>query len=248
MIHRRLVAIAGVSLVGAILASSSSAHAQMAVFDSTSYAKLLQETQTALSQLQKLEKQVQQGEQLITSGQQLLTSLNQVSNVNSLATMLSQPALRSFLPDANLYVSASGQGGNLSTLGVIGQAAQTIRTANQIFTATPGSSYGANLTTTGNQVALTLATGQAVVQAGGARLAGLQQLQTAIDAAPNARAVAEIQARLAAEQAMIANDQMRVQGLAMTQAAQTQQQAQQNAERAAAASQTRLALYQSSFQ
>jgi len=73
-------------------------------------------------------------------------------------------------------------------------------------------------------------------------------LQTSIDAAPNARAVAEIEARLVAEQAMIANDQMRIQGLAMTQAAQTQLLNEQNAEKAAQASQTRLSLYQSAFQ
>jgi type IV secretion system protein VirB5 len=102
--------------------------------------------------------------------------------------------------------------------------------------------------TSGNQAALNLATGQAVVQAGATRLTGLQQLQTSIDAAPNARAVMEIQARLVAEQAMIANDQMRVQGLAMTQAAQGHMLTQQDAERAAAASQARLSLYQSAFQ
>jgi type IV secretion system protein VirB5 len=219
----------------------------MAVFDSANYAKLLQETQTALSQLQQLEKQVAQGEQLVTNGQQLLTSLNQISNVNGLATVLEQPTLRGFLPNGNTYVTASSAGGNLSTLGVIGQAAQVIRTASQLFTAPSGSAY-ASLTTSGNEAALNLATGQAVVQAGATRLTGLQQLQASIDTAPNARAVAEIEARLVAEQAMIANDQMRIQGLAMTQSAQAQMLTQQNAERAAAASQARLSLYQSAFQ
>jgi type IV secretion system protein VirB5 len=47
---------------------------------------------------------------------------------------------------------------------------------------------------------------------------------------------------------MIANDQMRIQGLAMTQAAQAQVQTQRNQEQAAAASQARLALYQGAFQ
>ena len=233
---------------GLAMAATSPAQAQMAVFDSTNYAKLLQETQTALSQLQQLERQVQQGESLITNGEQLLTSLNQISNVNGLATVLEQPSLRSFLPDAGAYVSATSSSGSLTTLGAIGQAAQVIRTANQIFTAPVGSAFGSTLTTSGNQVALNLATGQAVVQAGAARLVGLQQLQSAIDAAPNARAVMEIEARLVAEQAMIANDQMRVQGLAMTQGAQTQMLTQQQSEKAAAASQARLSLYQAAFQ
>ena len=245
---RRLSSLAGISIAGVLFLASAPAHAQMAVFDSANYAKLLQETQTALTQLQQLEKQVQQGEQLVTQGGQLLTSLNQISNVNGLATVLEQPALRSFLPDANLYTSASTGQGNLTTLGVIGQAAQTIRTANQIFTAPAGSAVGANLTITGNQAALNLATGQAIVQAGATRLTGLQQLETGLNTAANARAVLDLQARAQMEQAMIANDQMRIQGLAMTQAAQAQVQTQRNQEQAAAASQTRLSLYQAGFQ
>ena len=241
----RLLACATAAVIA--LGASEPAQAQMAVFDSANYAKVLQETQTALNQLQQLERQVAQGEQLVTNGQSLLTSLNQVSNVNSLATSLEQPSLRGFLPSGTIYVSASSTGGSLTTLGVIGQAAQTIRTANQLFTAPAGSAY-VSLNTSGNQAALSLATGQAVVQAGATRLTGLQQLQTAIDTAPNARAVAEIEARLVAEQAMIANDQMRIQGLAMTQGAQTQMLNQQIAEKAAAASQARLSLYQAGFQ
>ena len=57
--HRLLAGFAGaVALAG----TAGTAHAQMAVFDSANYAKLLQETQTALNQLQQLEKQVAQGE------------------------------------------------------------------------------------------------------------------------------------------------------------------------------------------
>jgi type IV secretion system protein VirB5 len=211
----------------------------MAVFDSASYAKLLQETQTTLSQLQQLQRQVQQGDQL-------LTSLNQISGVNSLAPTLEQPALRSFLPDANLYVSAAQ--GNFGALGSLGASAQAIRSTSQLYTPSAGDSAGAELMAAGNRAALTLATGQAVVQAGVSRLAGLQQLQGALDTAANARAVLDLQARAQVEQALVANDQMRLQGLAMTQAAQAQMQTQRDQERAAAASQARLSLYQAAFQ
>ena len=248
--HSLLACFAGVVI---LVGMTGTAHAQMAVFDSANYAKLLQETQTALTQLQ-LEKQVAQGEQvvahgeqLVTQGQQLFTSLNQISNVNGLATVLNQPSVRSFLPDANTYVTATSSGGSLTTLGVIGQAAQVIRTGYQLYSAPTGSAY-ASLNTTGAQAALNLATGQAVVQAGATRLTGLQQLQSGLTTAANARAVLDLQARAQLEQAMIANDQMRIQGLAMTQAAQAQMQTQQNAEKAAAASQARLSLYQGAFQ
>jgi type IV secretion system protein VirB5 len=233
--NRRLLA----GLAGALLLAAAPAHAQMAVFDASTYAKVLQETQTALNQLKQLQQQVQQG-------QQLLTSLNQSSNVNSLATVLEQPALRSFLPDANAYVAASQ--GNLSSLGAVGANAQSIRASSQLYTAPAGDAVGAELMAAGNRAALGLATGQAVAEAGATRLTGLQQLQSALDTAPNARAVLDLQARAALEQAMIANDQMRIQGLAMAQAAQGQLKTQQDQERAASASQARLALYQAGFQ
>ena len=235
MIRRSLAGVAGVL---ALLAASPT-HAQIAVYDAATYAKVLQETQTALKQLQQLEAQVQQG-------QTLLTSLNQGSRVNGLATILEQPALRTFLPDATQYVSAAQ--GDLSALGPIGANAQAIRASTQLYSPVAGSETGAALTTSGNQVALSLATGQAIVQAGAARLTGLQQLQTSLGAAGDARAVMDLQVRVQIEQAMIANDQMRVQGLAMTQAAQSQLQAQQDKEQAAASSQARLSLYRAAFQ
>ena len=46
---------------------------------------------------------------------------------------------------------------------------------------------------------------------------------------------------------MIANDQMRLQGLAMAQAAEDRLQAQRDRERAAAAREQRKALYQAAF-
>jgi len=234
--NHRLIAAACAALLAA---SAGAAQAEMIVYDPASYAKLLQETQTALNQLKQLEQQVAQG-------QQLLTSLNQISHVNNLATTLSQPSLRAFLPNADIFVSAAQ--GNLTALGALGAKAQGIRSANQLYTPPNGDVVGADLASAGNRAALNLATGESVGEAGASRLTGLQQLTSALDTAPNARAVLDLQARISAEQAMIANDQMRLQGLAMTQAAQQQMQTQRDRERAAAASQARLSLYQSGFQ
>jgi type IV secretion system protein VirB5 len=235
----RIVFKVGASLGALSLSLTGSAQAQVIVYDPTTFAKMLQQAQTALSQLK-------QAEQQVTQGQQLLTSLNQISNVNSIATVLSSPALRSFMPDPSLYVSASA--GDLTALGGIGTNAQSIRNANQLYTAPAGDAAGADLMAAGNRAALNLATAEAVGQAAATRLTGLQQLQSQLDTAPNARAVMDLQARVEAEHAMIANDQMRLSGLAMTQAAQAQVQTQRDQERAAAASQARLSLYQSAFQ
>jgi type IV secretion system protein VirB5 len=225
--------------LAALSLSASAAHAQMAVYDATSYAKLIQQAQTALNQLHHAETQVQQGEQL-------LQSLNQASNVGAIAQNLEAPALRQLLPGVPALMAAAQ--GDLAGLGAIGTQAQAIRNANRLYTPPSGDPLAADLEAAGLRAARDLALGQAVATGGQQRLSGLQTLQQSIDAAPNARAVLDLQARATAEQAMIANDQMRLQGLAMTQAAEDRLQAQRDHERAAAARDARIALYQQAFQ
>ena len=106
----------------------------------------------------------------------------------------------------------------------------------------------ADVEAAGQRAARDLALGQSVTDAGAQRLEGLKELQAAIDAAPNARAVMDLQARATTEQAMIANDQMRLQGIAMAQAAEDRLRIQRDQERAKAESASRMALYRSSFQ
>jgi type IV secretion system protein VirB5 len=232
----RVLILAGAA---ALSLTAQAAQAQMAVYDGASYAKLIQQAQTGLSQLRQAQQQVQQG-------QQLLQSLNQGSNVGGLATLLEAPALRQLIPGVSA-LTAGGQG-NLSSLGDIGAQAAAIRSANRLYTPPAGDTLGADLEAAGNRAAVALALGQAVATGGQQRLGGLEQLQTSIDGAADARAVLDLQARATTEQAMIANDQMRLQGLAMAQAAQDQLQTQRDRERAAAANTARLALYRSGFQ
>jgi type IV secretion system protein VirB5 len=219
--------------------AASAAHAQMAVYDAASYAKLIQQAQTALSQLHQAETQVQQG-------QQLLQSLNQGSNVGALAQSLEAPALRQLLPGVPALMAAAQ--GDLAGLGAIGTQAAAIRSANRLYTPPAGDPLAADLEAAGMRAARDMALGQAVATGGQQRLTGLQTLQQSIDTAPNARAVLDLQARALAEQAMTANDQMRLQGLAMTQAAEDRLQAQRDRERAAAARDARMAMYQQVFQ
>jgi type IV secretion system protein VirB5 len=221
------------------LASATPAAAQQIVYDPTNYGQLIAQAQTALKQLQQLQTQVQQG-------QTLLSSLNTNSGVNGLASLLNTPQLRAVLPDAQIYVSAAQ--GNLTALGQIGARAQSLRAANRLYTPAAGDTSGQALDSAGDRVARDLALGETIADAGAQRLAGLQQLQARLDTAPDARSVLDLQARLSAEQAMIANDQMRLQGLAMSQAAQDRLAQQQAAERAAAARDARLKLFQAAFQ
>ncbi|MBU1376168.1 MAG: type IV secretion system protein [Alphaproteobacteria bacterium] len=221
------------------LAAPLPASAQMIVHDPTSYASLIREAQTALDQLTELKAQV--GE-----AKRLYDGFNSASGAGALAAALGTTQLRAFVPDIDKYVAAAK--GDLNALGALGRKATDIRTAQRLFTAKADDLIGQELERSGDRVARDLALGQEAASVGAGRLEGLQQLASALDTAPNARAVMDLQARLSAEQAMISNDQMRLQGLAMAQAAETRLQAQRDRERAEAATEARLQLFRRSFQ
>lgn len=222
----------------ALLASVAPARAQMVVHDPLNYASLIQQAQTALNQLNELKTQV--GE-----AQKLYAGFNSLSHVNRLATGLASPALRAFVPDIDAYISAAK--GDLGALGEIGPKAVALRQAARLFTAPTDDPIGQDLERAGDRAARDLALGQEAASVGASRLSGLQDLTAALDTAPNARAVMDLQARISAEQAMTANDQMRLQGLAMAQQAEARMQAQRDRERAEAEAEARLAVFRRSF-
>lgn len=237
LVRHRVGAAAAALALG--LAATTAQATGMVVYDPAAYFKLIEQAKTALDQLNELKTQVKQG-------QKLFDSLNQASGVGQIASQLSLPSLREMLPDVSALAAATK--GDLSGLGSIGARAGAIRDANRLYTPPAGDPLGADLDAAGMRAARNLALGEAVSTAGSQRLAGLQTLQQAIDTAPNARAVLDIQARATTEQAMIANDQMRLQGLAMAQAAEDRLEAQRQRERMAAARDARMALYRQGFQ
>lgn len=221
------------------LATGSRVRAQTVVYDPTAVGKLLQNYQAALKQLELLKTQVAQGDALFAH-------FNTASGVNSLASELASPALRAFLPDADTYVAAAK--GDLAALGALGAAASSIRASNRIYTPAATDVVGRDLEAAGDRAARDLALGQQVANVSASRLQGLQTLQTAIDGAKDARAVMDLQARLQAEQALITNDQVRLQGLAMAQAAEERVQLQRDRERAEKAHEDAQAAFRSMTQ
>jgi len=226
-------------IVGAALLAASPAGAQEIVHDPMNYASLIQQAETGINQLKQLQQQVSQG-------QRLYDGFNTASHVGALATVLDNPAVRAVLPDVAAFSAAAK--GDFSGLQQIGQQAAQIRQANRLYTPPTGDAAGQDLEAAGDRAARDLALGQQTATAGAQRLTGLQTLAAAIDTAPDARAVMDLQARLAAEHAMTANDQLRLQGLAMAQGAEDRIQAQRDTERAAAATAARLQLLRGTFQ
>ena len=227
------------------LFTASSGLAQQVVHDPTAYAQMLREAKTALDQLNALRAQVEQGAAL-------LGSLNDISNVNAIAEQLAGIAVRNPLPDMAALASVSSSG-DLTELGSIGARAADVREAHRIYAAPDGDVgpaeawYRASLERSGARAARDYAVGEALGKAANSRLEGLETLRSALDTAPSARAVLDLNARLVAEQALISNEQTRLQGLQLMRDSEAALEAQQARERAAVAHAARLRLYESAF-
>jgi type IV secretion system protein VirB5 len=215
------------------------AHAQQVVYDPTSFARMVKYARTAIEQLDSLKAQVQQGEELFAS-------LNDLSNVNAIAERLGLPEIRNPLPDMATLRSAAD--GDLSALGELAERADAIRRETRVYTPDAPSAAAEALERAGARTARDLAIGEAVDRSATDRLEGLETLRRALDTAPNARAVMDLNARLAAEQALIQNEQIRLQGLALTQAAEARLEDQRARERIAAERSVRMDAYRQAFQ
>jgi type IV secretion system protein VirB5 len=226
------------AVIGA-LALAPPASAQMMVHDVASYGSLLRQATTALDQLKELQAQV-------AEAKRLYDGFNTASGAGALASVLKAPELRAFVPDIDTYVAAAK--GDLAALGDLGRRATSIRAEARLYTAPADDSPGQDLERQGDRAARDIAFGRAAAEAGAKRLEGLNQLLAALDTAPNARAVMDLQARIAAEQALGVNDQMRLQGLAMAQDGEARLQGQRDRERAAAQADARLQIFRRSFQ
>lgn len=215
------------------------AQAQQVVYDPTSFAQMVKDARTAMEQLDSLKAQVQQG-------QDLFNSLNDLSDVNAIAERLGLPDVRNPLPDLATLRSAAN--GDLSALGDLAERADAIRRETRIFSPADETAASAALERSGALAARDLAIGETIDRAATSRLEGLETLRRALDTAPNARAVMDLNARLAAEQAIIQNEQVRLQGLALTQAAEARLEEQRARERAASQRETRMGVYRQGFQ
>ena len=233
---KRIFIATGVTLAATFAAP---ANAQQVVYDPTSFAQMIKDARTAIEQLDALKAQVQQG-------QELFSSLNDLSNVNAIAERLGLPEVRNPLPDIATLRSAAG--GDLSALGDLAERADVIRRDNRLYTAEEETASSAALERSGALAARDLAIGETIDRAATSRLEGLETLRRALDTAPNARAVLDLDARLTAEQAIIQNEQVRLQGLALTQAAEARLEEQRARERAEANRSARMNVYRQAFQ
>ena len=233
-----------------VMAAAAPAQAQLGlgqiVSDPGAYARFA-------SELTELQRHYETLQQQLSQGKQLYDDFNKLTDVNSLAGALNNPALRRYLP-AEVQDTSRLLNGSLTDLGSIGSRATSIRDANRLFTpVTSGLSpveqyYQDSLVKSGDRAARDIALGESAYQTAAQRQAGLDELRLALNNATTAKEVMDLQARIAAEQALINNDQMQLQGLAMMQEAERRLAEQQDREKLADQLQRSMNEFKAGFQ
>lgn len=203
-----------------------SAQAQFAVIDVSAIAQLVRQLTTMEQQLTTLQSQLREAQaqyQAITGDrgmQNLLPGVNRNYLPTDWASLTG-----AMNPTGSAYpaLSASIQG-NL--------AANAVLTPQQV--AALSADQQAQLAADRQNAALLEATVQQALSTTSSRFASLQQLITAIGSAPDAKASLDLQTRVAAEEAMVQNDQTKLQVLYQATEAQAQVQQQRRAEQSIA--------------
>jgi len=204
-----------------MIASAPAVHAQFAVIDVGAIAQLVRQIATMQQQLTTLESQLRQAQaqyQAITGDRGMENLLSGIQ--------------RNYLPTDWMRLMAAVNHTS-SAYPALSSGVQSDISANAVLTPTQVASLSttqqAQLLADRQTVALLEATVQQALATTSTRFTALQQLISAIGGATDAKASLDLQARVSAEQAMVINDQSKLQVL--YQAAQAQAWVQQERER-----------------
>jgi type IV secretion system protein VirB5 len=203
-----------------------SANAGMPVFDASAFGNTIQQVQQGVQQIQgqanqliEMKNQVVNQLQQIKQLQDQLTNLSGVSGIGNLAE-----TARNILPR------------DLSSATSFGNS-NSIQDANKIIDLSstsidPNSTQGQLYTKEREQVAVNLAAIQTSYQSSYDRINNLQSLVAQIEQSPSAKNIADLQARIQAEQAFLQNESNQL--AAMSQMQNVQQTVNQQREKEAA--------------
>jgi len=201
------------------LAVAPPLHAQWAVVDVGAITQLIQEVSYWKQQIQAMSSQLNQ----------LQSTYNAMTGSRGMQNLLPQtPQTRNYLPTnwQGLMATLNGLSGSYSVLSA--QLNSTL-SANAVLTPAQlsrlSSQEQAQLQSSRNSAALMQATSQQALQASSQRFTSLQQLINAIPTATDQKGALDLQARIAAEQAMLQNEQTKIQTL--NQALQADERARQ---------------------
>ncbi|OJU98372.1 MAG: P-type DNA transfer protein VirB5 [Shinella sp. 65-6] len=209
------------ALAAAIVLSAGGAAAQgIPVIDQTAILKHIESITQLKSQLDALHQQIEQA-------QQLYGSLNKLTDMADVASVLNDPAIRKALPSDFAAIEGLLKGDGT---GVFKDSASKFLEGNTTYRTDADDFYAKELARVQNKNAGQMSLGQQIYDAATKRIDGIDQLREKISAAGDAKEIADLQARLQAEQAFLQTDVLRMEGLRMVQQAQNQVDEQRKAE------------------
>ena len=209
------------ALAAAIVLSAGGAAGQgIPVIDQTAILKHIESIAQLKSQLDALHQQIEQA-------QQLYGSLNKLTDMADVASVLNDPSVRKALPSdfAAIEGLLKGEG-----TGVFKDSASKFLEGNSTYRTDADDFYAKELARVQNKNAGQMSLGQQIYDAATKRIDGIDQLREKISTASDAKEIADLQARLQAEQAFLQSDVLRMEGLRMVQQAQNQVDEQRKAE------------------
>ncbi|MCO6180746.1 P-type DNA transfer protein VirB5 [Ciceribacter sp. RN22] len=203
-----------------ILPATGAAGQGIPVIDQTAIAKQIESITQLKNQLDALNQQIEQA-------QQLYGSLNKLTDMADVAGVLNDPAIRQALPTAFSAIESLFNGNGT---GVFAHSSSTFLESNSTYRTSADDFYAQELSRIQNKNAGQMSLGQQIYDAATKRVDGIDQLREKISTASDAKEIADLQARLQAEQAFLQTDVLRMEGLRMVQQAQVQVDEQRKAE------------------
>ena len=211
----------GATVAAMMIFSTGTAAGQgIPVIDQTAILKHIESIAQLKSQLDALHQQIEQA-------QQLYGSLNKLTDMADVASALNEPAIRKALPSDFAAIEGLLKGNGA---GVFGQSASKFLEGNSSYRTDADDFYAKELSRIQNQNAGQMSLGQQIYDAATKRIDGIDELREKISSASDAKEIADLQARLQAEQAFLQTDVLRMEGLQMVQRAQAQVDEQRKAE------------------
>ncbi len=191
------------------------------VFDAGAIAKHVE-------QIGKLTEQIKTMEAQLTQAKQLYESFNKLTDVNDIASLLSSDEFRKHLPKEFGEIEKLVSGGGGSLAGVVDRYLDQ----NRAYQGGDANSfYRTELDRIARQTGAKHSIGQSVYDTASKRIDGLEELRQKITGSKDAKDVLDLSARIQAEQALLQNEVLRMQGLAMVQQARGDMDGQRQKER-----------------
>jgi len=205
------------------------ASAQGIVFDPSVFGRQFEQLTEMKRQFETLTSQLKVAEDQLGQAKQLYDSLNKLSSANDVASLLNSAEFRRYLPsgfaEIESLIKGSGSGSFASSI-------ESYLSQNRYYTGNAGNSfYASELDRIARQTGARQSIGQAVYDTASKRIDQLETLRRQISQSPTVKDVLDLSVRFQAEQALLQNDVLRMQGLAMIGHAQSEMDAQRERER-----------------